>query len=176
MQHGGEFSNENNVGTQIAMPRPIALTLGEPAGIGPDLAIAVWRRRFALDLPPFYVLANLEFFAKRAKLTGPPIALSASEPAETSATFATALPIVDLGLAVTAKPGHPDATSAPAAIASIRIGGRHELGGSAPAIVTNPVAKNVLCRSGFPEPGPIEYLARLAAETPGRASAPGEVA
>src|SRR5260370_21524352 len=106
----------------MATPRPIALTLGEPAGIGPDLAIAVWRRRFALDLPPFYVLANLEFFAKRAKLTGPPIALSASEPAEAAAMFATALPIVDIGTAVTAKPGHPDATSAPAAIASIRIG------------------------------------------------------
>jgi len=158
--------------TQIAMRRPIVLTLGEPAGIGPDLAIAVWRRRFTLDLPPFYVLADLEFFAQRAKLTGPPIALQASEPAEASAMFATALPIVDIGMAVTAKPGHPDATSAPAAIASIRLGVRHVLTGEAAAIVTNPVAKNVLYRSGFTEPGHTEYLARLAAETTGEPRRP----
>src|SRR5258708_21552197 len=104
--------------TQIAMGRPIVLPLGEPAGIGPDLAIAVWRRRFTLDLPPFYVLADLEFFAQRAKLTGPPIALQASEPAEASAMFATALPIVDIRTAVTAKPGHPAPTNAPPAVAS----------------------------------------------------------
>src|SRR5215470_4386456 len=127
---------------QVAMRRPIALTLGEPAGIGPDLAIALWRRRFALELPPFYVLADLEFFAHRAKLTGPPVTLAASEPAEAAAVFASALPIVDIGTAVTARPGHPDATSAPAAIASIRFGVRHVLSGEAAAIVTNPVAKN----------------------------------
>jgi 4-hydroxythreonine-4-phosphate dehydrogenase len=172
MQHGSKFSNENNRNMQVAMPRPIALTLGEPAGIGPDLAIAVWRRRFALDLPPFYVLADPEFFAQRAKLTGAPIVLGASAPAEATVKFATALPIVDIGMAVTAKPGHPDATSAPAAIASIRLGVRHVLGGEAAAIVTNPVAKNVLYRSGFTEPGHTEYLARLAAEATGELRRP----
>jgi len=86
--------------------------------------------------------------------------------------FATALPIVDIGMAVTAKPGHPDPTSAPAAIASIRLGVRHVLGGEAAAIVTNPVAKNVLYRSGFTEPGHTEYLARLAAETTGEPRRP----
>ncbi len=150
------------------MTRPIALTLGEPAGIGPDLAIALWRRRFALDLPPFYVLGDLEFFTNRAKLTGPPIALAASEPAEAAAIFVSALPIVDIGTAVTAMPGRPDATSAPAAIASIRLGVRHVLGGEAAAIVTSPIAKNVLYRSGFTEPGHTEYLARLATGEPRR--------
>ncbi len=154
------------------MPRAIALTLGEPAGIGPDLAIALWRRRAALDLPPFYVLADPEFLAHRAKLTGPPIALEASAPAEAAAMFASALPIVDIGLDVTAEPGHPDATSAPAAIASIRLGVRHVLAGNAIAIVTNPVAKNVLYRSGFTEPSHTEYLAKLAAEATGRARRP----
>jgi 4-hydroxythreonine-4-phosphate dehydrogenase len=154
------------------MPRAIALTLGEPAGIGPDLTIALWRRRFELDLPAFYVIADREFLARRAKLIGAPITLAACEPREASATFVSALPVVDLGCPVTAAPGRPDTTSAPAAIASIRHGVRHVLAGEATAIVTNPVAKNVLYRSGFPEPGHTEFLARLAAEATGTAVRP----
>jgi len=86
--------------------------------------------------------------------------------------FAFALPVVDVGMAVTATPGSPDATSAPAAIAAIRLGVRDVLAGEAAAIVTNPVAKNVLYRSGFSEPGHTEYLARLAAEATGRPMRP----
>jgi 4-hydroxythreonine-4-phosphate dehydrogenase len=67
----------------------------------------------------------------------------------------------------TAAPGHPDATSAPAALAAIQLAVRHALAGEAAAIVTNPVAKNVLYRSGFSEPGHTEYLARLATEATG---------
>ncbi len=154
------------------MTRSIALTLGEPAGIGPDLTIALWRRRFELDLPPFYVIADREFLAQRAELIGAPIALAASKPSEAGAIFASALPVVDVGTAVTAPPGQPDATSAPAAIASIRLGVRHVLAGKAAAIVTNPVAKNVLYRSGFTEPGHTEYLARLTTEATGRPMRP----
>ena len=154
------------------MPRPIALTFGEPAGIGPDLTIALWRRRVALDLSPFYVIADREFLARRAELTGAPIALEASEPNEAAAMFASALPVVDIGMTVTATPGRPDATSAPAAIASIRLAVRHVLAGEAAAVVTNPVAKNVLYRSGFTEPGHTEYLARLTAEATGRPMRP----
>jgi 4-hydroxythreonine-4-phosphate dehydrogenase len=154
------------------MPGPIALTLGEPAGIGPDLAIAVWRQRAALDLPPFYVLGDPAFLAHRATLTGPPILLRAGDPAEAAATFASALPVVDIGTAVTARPGRPDDASAPAAIASIRLGVDHVLSGKAVAIVTNPVAKNVLYRSGFSEPGHTEYLAKLAAASTGQLRRP----
>ena len=154
------------------MVRPIALTLGEPAGIGPDLSIAVWRRRAELELPPFYVLGDPAYLAHRATLTGPPIALRAGEPAEAASMFAAALPVVDIGIAVTARPGQPDDASAPAAIASIRLGVDHVLSGKAAAIVTNPVAKNVLYRSGFSEPGHTEYLAKLAAAATGQLRRP----
>jgi 4-hydroxythreonine-4-phosphate dehydrogenase len=154
------------------MLRPIAVTLGEPAGVGPDLAITLWRRRFALDLPPFYVLADPEYLARRAKLTGPPITVQATEPGEAVAMFTSALPVVDIKMTVTAKPGHPDVASAPAAIVSIRLGVHHVLAGKASAIVTNPVAKNVLYRSGFTEPGHTEYLAKLAAEATGQPRQP----
>ena len=46
--------------------RPLALTLGEPAGIGPDVTLAIWQRRAALDLPPFYLIAEPDFLRERA--------------------------------------------------------------------------------------------------------------
>jgi 4-hydroxythreonine-4-phosphate dehydrogenase len=149
------------------MSRSIALTLGEPAGIGPDLTIALWRRRAELGLPAFYVIGDRDFLARRAKLLGTPIPMAATTPREAAALFASALPVADVGVAVTAAPGRPDAASAPAAIASIRLAVRHVLAGEADAIVTNPVAKNVLYRSGFAEPGHTEFLAKLAAEASG---------
>jgi 4-hydroxythreonine-4-phosphate dehydrogenase len=147
--------------------RPLALTLGEPAGVGPDLALAIWRRRVELGLPPFYIIADNEFLARRAQHLGLPVALAPSTPRDAAAIFTEALPVVDVGIAVSAAPGHPDASSGPAAIASIRLGVRHVLAGEAAAIVTSPVAKNVLYRSGFAEPGHTEFLARLAGETTG---------
>jgi 4-hydroxythreonine-4-phosphate dehydrogenase len=172
MQHGGKFSNEHNGDKQAVMARPLALTLGEPAGIGPDLAIAVWRRRAELDLPPFYVLGDPAYLALRSLLTGPPVELQTCDPADAASLFASALPVVDIGTAATARPGQPDGASAPAAIASIRLGVDHVLSGKAAAIVTNPVAKNVLYRSGFREPGHTEYLAKLAAAATGQLRRP----
>ena len=75
-------------------------------------------------------------------------------------------------MAITAMPGKPDASSAPAAIASIRRAVADVLAGRAAAIVTNPVAKNVLYRSGFAEPGHTEFLAKLAQEATGNAARP----
>jgi 4-hydroxythreonine-4-phosphate dehydrogenase len=146
---------------------PLALTLGEPAGIGPDLVIALWRRRVEFELPSFYVIADREFLARRARHLGTEIALAPTTPDKASALFPGALPVIDIGVAVTAAPGIPDASSAPAAIAAIQLGVRQVLDGAASALVTSPVAKNVLYRSGFPEPGHTEYLARLAVEATG---------
>jgi 4-hydroxythreonine-4-phosphate dehydrogenase len=149
---------------------PLALTIGEPAGIGPDLTLDVWRRRVELDLPAFYVIGNVEFLAGRARALGLDVALAEVTPAQAAAHFAHALPVVPLALPVSAGPGKPDGTSAPAAIASIRRAVADVLAGRAAAVVTNPVAKNVLYRSGFAEPGHTEFLAKLAAEATGKAN------
>jgi 4-hydroxythreonine-4-phosphate dehydrogenase len=154
------------------MPKPLALTLGEPAGIGPDITIAAWRRRAELALPPFYVLGDAGFLARRAKALGIAMPIAAVGPDGAAGAFATALPVADLALTVTAKPGQPDASSAPAAIAAIRRAVADVLGGRAGAVVTNPIAKNVLYRAGFAEPGHTEFLARLAHETTGVESQP----
>jgi len=151
---------------------PLALTLGEPAGIGPDLTIQIWRRRTELRLPPFYLIADPEFINRRASSLKVDIATSVVSPAQASETFARALPIVALDDTVTAAPGKPDASSAPAAIASIRRSVADVLAGRAAAIVTNPIAKNVLYRSGFAEPGHTEFLATLTRETTGKSARP----
>src|SRR6516165_10933498 len=101
------------------MSLPLALTLGEPAGIGPDITLAAWRQRAELSLPAFYLLATKAFIERRAKRLALDIPLAVVEPGAAAAAFRTALPIVDIGIAITAEPGHPDDTSAPAALAAI---------------------------------------------------------
>jgi 4-hydroxythreonine-4-phosphate dehydrogenase len=149
------------------MPRPLALTLGEPAGIGPDITFAAWRARAEHELTPFYLLADPDFISRRARAMASGVSVAVVEPSAAWSTFKTALPVVDIGVAVTAEPGQPDQSSAPAALAAIRRAVADVVGGAAAAVVTNPIAKNILYRSGFAEPGHTEFLAKLAAEATG---------
>ncbi|MET0221056.1 MAG: 4-hydroxythreonine-4-phosphate dehydrogenase PdxA [Tardiphaga sp.] len=144
------------------MAKPLALTLGEPAGIGPDIAIAAWLRRQKDGIPPFYLLGDADFIAARAKLLGHDIQLATATPATASELFATALPVVSTGHAVTALPRRPDGSSAAAAVGSIRQAVADVEAGDAAAVVTNPIAKSVLYRAGFSHPGHTEFLAELA--------------
>ena len=154
------------------MPSPLALTLGEPAGIGPDITFAAWRRRAEFGLAPFYLLADPGFVARRAERIAPDVTIAVVEPQAAGAAFETALPVVDIGVTVSAEPGHPDRSSAPAALTAIRRAVADVYRGVASAIVTNPIAKNVLYRSGFAEPGHTEYLGKLVEEATGVAVRP----
>ena len=151
---------------------PLALTLGEPAGIGPDLALAVWHRRRELGVPAFYIVADPQFLSRRAAQLGLDVAIAPATPRSAAATFREALPVVALDMTVTAEPGRPDQSSAPAAVASIRRAVADVLAGSAAAVVTNPVAKNVLYNWGFAEPGHTEFLATLVQEATGKSLRP----
>jgi 4-hydroxythreonine-4-phosphate dehydrogenase len=143
--------------------KPLALTSGEPAGIGPDITLKAWLRRSEFDLPPFYWLGDAASLDRRARALGLNIRLAETRPEEACGIFANALPVVITGHAPTAEPGHPDDTSADAALASIRQAVADVMAGRASAVVTNPIAKNVLYRAGFRHPGHTEYLAKLAA-------------
>jgi 4-hydroxythreonine-4-phosphate dehydrogenase len=153
------------------MALPLALTLGEPAGIGPDIAIKAWLRRDELKLPPFYILGDGAFLAGRARALGVDVKLAETDAGEARARFAGALPVVATGKTATAQPGRPDASSAEAALASIRQGVSDVVAGRAAAVVTNPIAKSVLYRAGFRHPGHTEFLAELAASN-GKAPQP----
>jgi 4-hydroxythreonine-4-phosphate dehydrogenase len=145
------------------MAKPLALTSGEPAGIGPDITLKAWLRRAELNLPAFYVLGDGSLLRKRAKTLGLDVRLAEIRPEDALATFADALPVVVTGNIATARPGQPDDSSAHAAIASIRQAVDDVVAGRAAAVVTNPIAKSVLYRSGFRHPGHTEFLAELAA-------------
>lgn len=145
------------------MAKLLALTLGEPAGIGPDITIAAWLRRRELNLPPFYLLGDEAVIARRAKALGADIRIAGVQSHEAAAAFADALPVVSTGEIATAEPGRPDDSSAPAALASIRQAVADVAEGRAAAVVTNPIAKSVLYRAGFRHPGHTEFLAELAA-------------
>src|SRR3982074_708179 len=145
------------------MAKPLALTSGEPAGVGPDITLEAWLRRKELKLPPFYLLGDRDYLDHRAKTLGLDVKLADVRAEEALETFANALPVVATGHAATARPGQPDDSSADAALASIRHAVGDVASGRASAVVTNPIAKSVLYRAGFRHPGHTEFLAELAA-------------
>lgn len=145
------------------MVKPLALTCGEPAGIGSDIAIMAWLRRRELNVPPFYLVGDIASIADRARTLGLDLRLTDVRPQDAGEAFSAALPVVATGETATARPGRPDQTSAAAAIASIRHAVDDVVAGRASAVVTNPIAKSVLYRAGFAHPGHTEFLAELAA-------------
>jgi 4-hydroxythreonine-4-phosphate dehydrogenase len=151
---------------------PLAVTIGEPAGIGPDISLLAWQQRRERGLPPFYLIADPAHLGARARRLGLDVKLAEVEAKSAASVFDRALPVVPLDLKVTAPPGQPDASSAPAAIASIRRAVDDVLAGRAAALVTNPVAKSVLYGSGFTDPGHTEFLAKLAQDATGKPMQP----
>jgi 4-hydroxythreonine-4-phosphate dehydrogenase len=150
---------------------PLALTIGEPSGIGPDITIAAWQKREADNLPPFYLIGDADLIRRRAALLGASIEIVETSPQQAGGIFPRALPVAPTGHTATGTPGKPDATSAWAAIASIEQAVADVKAGTASAVVTNPIAKSVLYSAGFKHPGHTEFLAELAA-TGGKAPRP----
>jgi 4-hydroxythreonine-4-phosphate dehydrogenase len=144
------------------MALPLALTMGEPAGIGGEIALKAWLGRKD-GVPPFYLIDDpLRLRALAAGLGWSVPILPIAAPGETCAIFPTALPVVPVGAAVRARPGRPDPADAPAVIAAIDAAVGDVQSGRAAALVTNPIHKDSLYRTGFRHPGHTEYLAELA--------------
>lgn len=143
-------------------PPALALTVGEPAGIGPDITLAAWLTRQERALPAFFAIGDAAVLRRRAVVLGLDVPVRECAPEEAAALFPDALPIVSAGPAVTAAPGRPDETSAPAARAAIDDAVALVKAGRATAVVTNPISKAVLYADGFAFPGHTEYLAHLA--------------
>ncbi|SFU29976.1 4-hydroxythreonine-4-phosphate dehydrogenase [Methylobacterium sp. 174MFSha1.1] len=151
------------------MTTALALTQGDPAGIGPEITLRAWLAREEHGLAPFFVIGDPDFLERTAARLGLDIPLADATPENAAEAFARALPVMRLpdGITVTAEPGTPDPASAAGTLASIEEAVRLVRAGRAPALVTNPIAKHVLYEAGFRHPGHTEYLAALAA-------APGE--
>ena len=144
------------------MSLPLALTMGEPAGIGGEIALAAWLRRRE-GVPLFYVIDDPDRLARLAHSLGWDVKLRPiDKPEDTTAVFADALPVAPIGGSPAATPGRPAAEDAKLVLRAIEIAVADATAGRAAALVTNPINKDALYRAGFHHPGHTEYLAELA--------------
>ena len=141
---------------------PLALTCGEPAGIGPDVTLAAWAARRDVSLPTFYLIGSAEALERRARRLGLDVPIRAATPETANELFDTALPVVDLGLPCVGDPGRLDPTDAAVVIAAIERAVADVAAGRATAVVTNPLHKHALYAAGFRHPGHTEFLGDLA--------------
>jgi 4-hydroxythreonine-4-phosphate dehydrogenase len=140
------------------MTLPLALTMGDPAGIGGEIALAAWRRG---GNPPFFLIDDAERLRLLAQKLDWPVPIVAIDAPE-QAIGAEALPVLHRPLPAAPKPGQPDPANAPAILESIRLAVQLAQQGSAAGVVTNPIHKQSLYAAGFRFPGHTEFLADLA--------------
>src|SRR5262245_44100831 len=134
---------------------PLAVTMGDPAGIGPDIALASWLQRTALALPPFVLLGDPDALAQRAQRLGLAVPIESVADLEVGrAAFAEAMPVQPVQGA-----GAGDQAMIVAGIEQATLAA---LEGRALAVVTNPSPKSALNFADLAYPGHTEYLARLA--------------
>ncbi len=140
----------------------IAVTLGEPAGIGPDIILAAYQA-LKTAAPAFFVIGDARTLSRRAGAMGLDVVVeSIDAPAAAAEVFPNALPVLDRPLAGPATPGQPDSGAAAQVIGWIDEAVRLALAGKASAIVTAPINKDALYRAGFRHQGHTDYLAHLA--------------
>ncbi len=145
--------------------RPLALTLGDPAGIGPDITLLAWLARGHEAIPPFVLLGDPAVLDERAEALGLRVPIATIAEAEAAeGRFAEELPVLPIPVAGTVVAGKPDPAAVPAVQQSIVAAVRLVKAGEARAVVTNPISKAMLYRGGFAFPGHTEYLASLAAD------------
>ena len=143
------------------IPLPLALTQGDPFGIGPEIAFKAFVARKALALPPFFALGDPALYRRLAKLLAQDVAVEETTPQEANGVFETALPVVPLGLSVRGEPGKSESADA-STILSIERAVESVAKGEARGVVTAPIAKAALYAAGFAFPGHTEFLGALA--------------
>ncbi len=112
--------------------KPLALTAGDPAGIGADVALMAWTLRRERELPAFYILGDPDFLASRAGKLGLEVPIAAVSQDGAAARFGEALPVVPLSHAFEDRPGQPDSGNAPGIIEAIDRGVEDTRPGAAP--------------------------------------------
>lgn len=147
------------------MPGPLVLTMGEPAGIGGEVALKAWLAREAEVIPPFFMIDDADRLATLAKRLGWPVPITPIQaPEEAAAIFADALPVLSRPLSKFPIPGTADPAHAGAVIAAIDAAVDLVVTGRAAAVVTNPIHKLTLTQAGFHHNGHTDYLAELAGD------------
>ncbi|MBC2652862.1 4-hydroxythreonine-4-phosphate dehydrogenase PdxA [Novosphingobium flavum] len=142
-----------------ALPAPLAVSLGDPAGIGPELLATAWAARDVHGLPPFFAVGGADVLSAAARQRGLDIQLERiADPAEAAAVFPRALPVFDT-IDGAYRPGVPDRAGAELALASLTRATALAVAGQACGVVTGPIAKSLLAEVGFVHPGQTEFVA-----------------
>jgi 4-hydroxythreonine-4-phosphate dehydrogenase len=142
-------------------PGPLALTLGDPAGIGPEITVKAWQALRASG-PPFLAIGDFESLAA-ASNSGAAILRRLTAPQDAARIFPEALPVLDLPLRTPVIAGQPSAGAAPAIVQWIETAVGLALSHAVAGIVTAPIAKAPLYQAGFKFPGHTEFLGELTA-------------
>lgn len=149
----------------MTLSLPLAASIGDPAGVGPELLCAAWALS-AEALPPFFVVGSRVLLEQAAHRRGIEIPVRAiASPAEALEVYDTALPVIDLG-DLPYTPGEPDEAGAALALRALETATGLARSGAAAGIVTGPIAKSRLAAIGFTQPGQTEFVAEACGVTP----------
>lgn len=144
------------------MPKPLAVSCGDPGGIGPDVILTAWTLRKALGLPHFYVLGDKSQLAARAKILNLTVPITEVAPADAAAQFDEMLPVASLNSTFIEQPKSAAPANAAGVIEAIERAVADTVNGLASGVVTAPISKKPLYDAGFTHPGHTEFLAELA--------------
>ncbi len=151
---------------------PLALSQGDPAGIGPDIALTAWLNREQYQLPPFIFIGDPAVLEVRARELEIEVPIRETDAAGAISAFSNAFPVLPISTGVDVVAGEPHVATAKGTIASIETAVSLCFDGKVRGMVTNPIAKSVLYEAGFGFPGHTEFLADLAKRRTGKACRP----
>ena len=148
------------------MPVPLAVSLGDPAGVGPELLATAWAAREVHALPPFVAMCGADLLAAAATRRGLWVPVRRiSDAAEAAEVFPHALPVLDEADGAY-RPGEPDRDGAALALRSLTLAAELAVSGRASGVVTGPIAKSRLAEVGFACPGQTEFVAAACSVDP----------
>ena len=150
--------NKNTANTNLS----IAVSIGEPAGIGPDVIVESWLKRKQLNLPHFTVIGSAQILAERADKMGVNIKLSEVGDGRQALANTDSLPVLETRNKMQCEPGIPQSSNAKAVIEAIVTGVDKVMSGEFCALTTSPINKKALYDAQFEFPGHTEFLAHLA--------------
>lgn len=144
---------------------PLAVSLGDPSGIGPDILLKAWANRQKQPLPELFVAGDVEFLKRRAKLLGLEVDFGNYHDHEIADN---SLPVLSINQPLVGDAGSPETKDAIGTIKSIDTCVDLTLEGKASGVVTCPINKHILYEAGFKQPGHTEYLAELGTKHTGK--------
>jgi 4-hydroxythreonine-4-phosphate dehydrogenase len=147
----------------VTPPYPLAISLGDPAGIGPEVIAKCWDNRREFDLPPFFAIGDSRSVSA---IWDGPIEI-VEDPRQVDSAFDIGLPLLQLNSPESEVPGHPSVAGAHMSLDSLELAVGLARSGSASAVVTGPVSKEQLYDIGFQHPGQTEFVAERCGVSPG---------